>query len=245
MTSSKSRVRNVPPPAGSEGKGSVYSRFIPREELGGFAAWQPGAFAGDSAAPAHGVHKPADEPPPEDNAQLLRAARAQGYQDGYRDGLAALEQFKQSFAAQTSGQIGVLLTSAQAQLDALHQEMAHSLAVAATQLAHQVVRSELGANPQSVAQVATEALETLLLSARHITVRVHPDDHPLVALGAAASLEARGARLLADAGVARGGCLVESDIGVVDAGIATRWRRAVARLGLETPWEGEPGAATT
>ena len=46
MTSSSSKgpVRNVPSPAGSKA-GSAYTRFIPREELQGFAAWQPKAFA--------------------------------------------------------------------------------------------------------------------------------------------------------------------------------------------------------
>jgi flagellar assembly protein FliH len=65
---------------------------------------------------------------------------------------------------------------------------------------------------------------------------VHPNDQPLVAQGAAEVLTARGARLLADGSIARGGCLVESDIGVIDAGIAARWRRAAASLGCEEAW---------
>ena len=41
MTSSSERDAKAPPrPA------STYTRFIPREELRGFAAWQPGAFDG-------------------------------------------------------------------------------------------------------------------------------------------------------------------------------------------------------
>ena len=103
----------------------------------------------------------------------------------------------------------------------------------------QIVRSELAARPDLVATVAQEALDTLLMSARQITVRVHPDDHALVEQGAADALAQRGARLLADPTITRGGCLVESDIGVVDAAIATRWRRAVAVLGCEAPWEDE------
>jgi flagellar assembly protein FliH len=75
------------------------------------------------------------------------------------------------------------------------------------------------------------------MSARQVTVRVHPDDQPLVAQGAAEALGARGARLVADPSIARGGCLVESDIGVVDASIAARWKRAVAALGCEETWD--------
>jgi flagellar assembly protein FliH len=183
------------------------------------------------------VRKPEPEKPaaPDISAQL-HAARQSGYQDGYRDGLAALEQFKQSFAAQMTAQIGQLTQSYGHELDALQQDMARALAVSATHLARQIVRSEVAARPELVAVVAQEALDTLLMSARQITVRVHPDDQPLVAQGAAEVLAARGARLLADASIARGGCLVESDIGVIDASIAARWKRAVAVLGCEEAW---------
>jgi hypothetical protein len=130
----------------------------------------------------------------------VRQARQSGYQDGYRDGLVALEGFKQSFAHQATLQVGQLVKSIGGQLDAMQQEMAEALAATALALARQIVRSELAARPESVAAVAQEALETLMLSARHITLRVHPDDQPLVAEGAGELLAARGARLVADAG---------------------------------------------
>jgi flagellar assembly protein FliH len=236
---SKPPLKNVPPPAGA--KPSVYARFIPREELNGFETWNPGSLSGGPAA-ASGVQRqppPEPEKPVEDPAIALRAARQSGYQDGYRDGLAALEGFKQSFAAQITAQLGMLSAAYAHQLDDLQQDMARALAVSATHLARQIVRHELATRPDLVAVVAQEALDTLLMSARQITVRVHPDDHPLVAQGAADVLAARGSRLLADASIARGGCLVESDIGVVDASIAARWKKAVASLGCEESWEAE------
>lgn len=244
MSSSKpSSFRNVPPPLGGSKPSSLYARFIPREELDSFAAWKPGSIDGvegdiADAAAQRAAAEPAKSPE-QLVAEQLNAARQGGYQDGYRDGLAALESFKQSFAAQTTAQIGALVQSYASQMDNLQQDMASALAASATALARQVVRSELAERPQQVATVAQEALETLLLSARHITVRVHPDDHALIAQGAAETLTARGARLLADAGVTRGGCLVESDIGVIDASIETRWRRAAAALGSEAPWTAE------
>ena len=238
MTSSSSRRRNVPPPAGSQAsKASLYARFIPREELSSFAAWEPSDLSGASSQPGPLA---ANESPPVDPARTLadqvHGARQAGYQDGYRDGLVALEGFKQTFAHQATMQVGALVQSIGAQLDALQQEMAEALALAATRLARQIVRSELQARPESVASVAREALDALLLSARHITLRVHPDDHPLVEEGAGEVLAARGARLIADAAITRGGCLVESNIGVIDASIETRWRRAAAGLGSDEPW---------
>ena len=227
MTSSK--PRNIPSPADAA-RSATSARFIPREELGGFAAWRPGDISGGTS-PQPNVHRTPDDVPAVDVAALhageLRAARETGYQDGYRDGLVALDGFKQSYAAQTTRQIGVLLQSLADELGGLQQDMARTLAVSATHLARQIVRTELATQPQIIAAVATDALNTL---------RVHPDDHALVAQGAAEGLAARGARLLADASLARGGCLVESDIGVIDATLEARWRRSVAALGCEEPW---------
>lgn len=235
---SASKPRPVPPP----GEGAratqrdVYSRFIPREELSSFASWSFGDVSGGSAGtPARDAEAPVD--PAERQAQQLRAARQSGYQDGYRDGLVALEGFKQSFAHQATLQIGALLGSTTSQLDALQQQMAEALAATAVNLARQVVRGELATHPQIVVAVAREALDTLLLSARHITLRVHPDDHPLVADGAGDVLAARGARLVADPSITRGGCLVESSVGHIDASVETRWSRATATLGRDDAWD--------
>lgn len=240
MTSSK--VKNIPLPADGA-RAAGYARFIPREELSSFAAWSPGALGG-GPQPSSSAPRAAAEPPRQDPAELLaaqlRAARQSGYQDGYRDGLVALEGFKQSFASQTTAQIGLLVQSLTAGMNGLQQDMARTLAICATHLARQIVRTELATEPARIAVVAHEALDTLLLSAQHITLRVHPDDHALVAQGAAEVLAARGARLLSDVSMTRGGCLVESDIGVIDASIETRWRRAAAALGNDEPWEPLP-----
>ncbi len=224
MTSSSS--------GGNKGGGG-YSRFIPREELGDFAAWKPAGF---------GAPQPAAAPaaPPEPTAEEWRArvaaARQAGYQDGYRDGLVALEGFKQSFAAQATAQIGALLQGFDRQFEQMEAQIAESVARTAVQLARQVVRHELAAEPQLVGKVAAEAVNAVLLSARHIPGRVHPQDLPLVAEGAEEALQARGARLVADETVERGGVVVDSDLGSIDARVATRWTQAAAALGHDTEW---------
>lgn len=239
MSSARDRFRQVPPPPGGGKSAHAYTRFIPREELSSFAAWNPGSLGGEAEAAAAAAAAEPQKSPEELQAEALRSARQGGYHDGYRDGLAALESFKQSFAQQATAQMGALMQSYAAQMDELQQQMAGALADAAVSLARQVVRGELQANAQQVAAVAQEAIEALLLSARHVTLRVHPDDQPLVAQGAAEILEARGARLVADAALTRGGCLVESDIGIIDASIESRWRRAAAALGSEAAWSSE------
>lgn len=245
MTSSKKPILNVPPPAGA--KPSVYGRFIPREELNSFATWNPEALSGAPAHDGSGTPQaPQPEAPKATAAELLsaklHATRQQGYQDGYRDGMAALEAFKQSYANQLNVQFSAVTQSLCGQMDDLQQDMARALAVTATQLAKQIVRAELQTRPELVAAVANEALETLLLSANHITVRAHPHDVDFITQGAAEVLAARGGRVVLDATVSPGGCLVESDIGVIDASIQARWRRAAAAVGCDHPWDEEPAA---
>jgi flagellar assembly protein FliH len=241
---SAGKPRPVPPP--SEGARAtprdVYSRFIPREELSSFASWSFGDVSGGGAgAPVREAEASVD--PAERQAQQLRAARQSGYQDGYRDGLVALEGFKQSFASQTTTQVGALVRSIGEQLDALQQEMARAVGDTAAALARQVLRSELALRPEAVATVAEQAIDALLLSARHIVLRVHPDDHALIAGHSTEAIAARGARVVSDPQIARGGCRVESDIALVDATIDERWRRAVAALGSELPWQPAADAA--
>ena len=59
------------------------------------------------------------------------------------------------------------------------------------------------------------------------------------------AIAARGARLVSDPQIARGGCRIESDIGLVDATIDERWRRAVAALGSDLSWrDADPAIAS-
>ena len=169
---------------------------------------------------------------------LVEAARQSGYQDGYRNGLAALESYKQAQSEQMARfmneQVGALVESMQHKLDALEQQLAGRVARISLELARQVVRSELIERSELVVGVAEEALSVLLGSARQIVLRLNPEDHALVHGQLAELLQSRGARLMADASVTRGGCFIDSDIAVVDASVEFRWERAAAAMGLQS-----------
>jgi len=177
----------------------------------------------------------------------VHRARDAGYQDGYRDGLVALDAFKQSFAKQMAAQFGQMLASLDGQWDALERQMAEAVTRTAVQLARQVVRHELDTRPEVVAKVAQEAVGAIVLSARHLRVRVHPADHAHVAEGAGEALKARDARLVIDPEIEPGGCIVDSDLGQVDARIGSRWAQAAAVYGRDEAWDAVdgpvPGAA--
>ena len=295
------------PPGG--GPPNPYARFIPREELGSFSAWNPqsfevaaasegagiaedtgvrkqtfseraaataplkdkptpkptsarpaakataksanvtsirrpmvGGIPGQEDEPAPSAPKAAPPAPPINVDALVDQAGKAGYQDGYRNGLAALESYKQTQAAQLasfmSDQVGALAADFHHRLESLEQQLAGRIAGVALEMARQVVRSELDQRPEAVLTVAEEALGVLLASARQIVLRLNPEDHALAQGSLTEVLQARGARLQPDAAISRGGCVVESDIAVVDATVEARWQRAAAAMGSQSDWHG-------
>lgn len=237
-SSSKSRLfPNVPPPVGGKPP-SPYTRFIPREEVGSFERFK----LGDIEQTERRAHPRASSAPPtaEEWRAMIVEAKQTAYQEGYRDGIAALESFKQSYAQQTSARLGELVQAFDEQLQALESRMAESIARTSVLLARQVLRQELQVHPERVAALAREAVSTVQAGVRHVVVRVHPEDLPLVQAGAGEVLHARGARLQADAGVGRGGCMVESEADLIDATLERRWRQASTQLGVQMAWEAAP-----
>jgi flagellar assembly protein FliH len=250
--SSSDRTTLIRPPSAN------YGRFIPREEMPEFANWTPGAFGAtpdarataDAAAAARAARAaaaaaPAAPPPPTEAEWLARvqAAREQGYQDGMRDGHAGVEAMRQQLNAQLGARFGQMVAELDGQWDALESSMAEAVTATAVQLARQVIRAELATRPEIVAQVAQEAVHAVLVSAKHLRLRIHPGDQGHVAAGAADALQARDVRLLADPQVEPGGCILESDLGRIDARIATRWAAAAAVYGRDDAWEPVPEEA--
>lgn len=214
-----------------------HARFIPREELGDYARWRPGRFGA--------VDEPAGAPPPDPAEAAARraaaarhardaalaGARREGYAEGYRDGLAALESFKQAHAQQLGASFAGLQARFAERLEALEAALAGQVADLAVALAGQVLRERLAARPEAVLKVAEDALAATLGGARALRLRLHPEDLALVARDAGEALTARGVQLLPDPGLSRGGLLLDSELGRVDARLETRWRQAVAELG--------------
>lgn len=88
--------------------------------------------------------------------------------------------------------------------------------------AHKLLQRALELQPERVLDVVRPLLEQMR-RARSIELYVHPDDAPVVRRWLAGVLgaddEASGLRLHADATLSRGGCLVVTDRGTLDARI--------------------------
>ena len=69
---------------------------------------------------------------------------------------------------------------------------------------------------------------------------MNPQDLTLIEQGAGAALRARDVIMQADAAISAGGCVVESDLGQVDARIESRWAQAMTVFGAHKPWHEMP-----
>jgi len=103
----------------------------------------------------------------------------------------------------------------------------------AVEVARRIVRRELSADPGLVTRTVESALEQMM-SASEITVRVHPLDAQLlrstISEIVTAPDQAEAIDILPDGAIEPGGCVVESDRGIVDARLRTQFEEMQARL---------------
>lgn len=198
--------------------------------------------------------------------QIIDAAHAQGFDKGLAQGMAkgledGRKQGRQEAVQQTAAQLNQLQQAfAQAlgqwdrdreQLERDARRTALELALQLTaRLTHRVVQVD----PAMVVDQVSQAL-SLALRPTDLTVRVHPEDRPLLDQ-AMPSLQTEFAqfkhiKLVDDPSVARGGCLVSYGQGRIDATISTQLRRVAELMlpegvELDSSWSGsaaESGAA--
>ncbi len=218
-----------------------YTRFIPGEEIGTVEQWDFGAV--DTASVLQAAQVKVRE---EASDQVKHdALKQEGYAEGFVQGqaqatLEAQRQISDFIANQgqeAAHNFTQLFAAAHAQLADAEQVMAGGVLELACELARQVLRHELSVNANVLQPVIREALGLLATENKSALVRLNPLDLAVLEDVTRAEFPNLTLTLLADATVTRGGCLVESAGTVVDATMEKRWTRAVANLGLNSPWE--------
>lgn len=124
--------------------------------------------------------------------------------------------------------------------DRLAADMRNDALEVAMMLARKIVEGELTTNVDKMMGTVRSAVRRLGES-RRITVRLSPEDAELLSKGNQPSSELGGlsaakVEVVADAALGRGDCLVEGDLGSVDARLDTRFaelRRAIAEDAAE------------
>lgn len=182
-------------------------------------------------APAAPPPPPASEPVEArpSFAELEREAFMKGYAQGERAGAEA--------AARRGDATLRRLAQTVEELAGLRTELIHKterqVVELALAIAGRVLRREVSMDRELLIAMARIALERLGENTS-ATIRLNPDDYAFI--GAKAQVgDSSLVRVVADPLVSTGGCLVQSDFGLIDAGIDAQLGEMAAALGVGVP----------
>lgn len=179
----------------------------------------------DHAAPAFREAPPAADQRQEELARALELAREAGYRRAQEE----LEAERRAFAARVAETLAGL-----AELDrTLRAERDARVREVVLEAASRIARARVEAGDPVAARALDEALAALP-AAGGLRVRLHPDDVAAAAAARQAEIERGRIELVADAALTRGGCVVESRVGTIDATVET------ALAAVEQALTGEP-----
>ena len=179
------------------------------------------------AASASEGAPPAEDPEAE-LARLREAARAEGYSEGLAAGRVEGEQ--------ACGRMKQLVESFGNTLDNLDFRLADMVLELALDVARQVVAGELAARPERILDVVNLALKQMAESSREARLLLNPDDATLVRPHLDQVLDKNRLRIVEDVRIVRGGCMIETSQGDLDASLPARWRAVVQVLGSNLNW---------
>jgi flagellar assembly protein FliH len=161
-------------------------------------------------------------------ARLREAARAEGYAEGLATGRVEGEQ--------ACGRMKQLVESFGSTLDNFDFRLADMVLELALDVARQVVAGELAARPERILDVVNLALKQMAETSREARLLLNPDDAALVRPHLDQVLDKNRLRIVEDARIERGGCLIETGQGDLDATLPARWRQVVQVLGSNLNW---------
>ena len=163
-----------------------------------------------------------------ERAKLREAARAEGYAEGLAAGRVEGEK--------ACSRIKLLAESFSSALDNLDFRLADMVLELALDVSRQVVAGELAVHPERILDVVNLALKQMAESSREARLVMHPDDAALVRPHLDKVLDKNRLRIVEDVRIERGGCLIETPQGDLDATLPARWRQVVQVLGSNQNW---------
>ena len=193
----------------------------PDEQTTAFERWEVVELASDS-----------NESSAADEQAALLAAREQAIAEGYAEGLRA----GRAEAAQQGERVKELADSYASALDNLDFRLADMVLELALDVARQVIAGELAVHPERILAVVKLALNQMAESTREARLIVNPEDAALLRPHLEAILDKNRLRMVEDVRIVRGGCLIETNQGDLDATLQARWRQVVQVLGSNQGW---------
>ncbi len=162
----------------------------------------------------------------------IEDARSKARDAGHAEGL----EIGRKRAEQECARMQELAESFAHALDNLDFRLADTVLELALDVARQVIAGELAVRPERILDVVNLALQQMAETSREARLLLNPDDAALVRPHLEKALDKSRLRLVEDARIVRGGCLIETPQGDLDATLQTRWRQVVQVLGSNTGW---------
>lgn len=154
---------------------------------------------------------------------LMEKARKQGYADGLEAGMEEMRA-RYSIAARTIESVSQRIVE---QADELMRHTDVEIVKLAIAVAEKVMRREVDQNPQAVLPVVREAI-VCAEGSRAVVLRVNPEDLGVVIAAQedllSVSVSLRQLDIVEDSRIQRGGCMIEMEVGSVDARIDNQIR---------------------
>lgn len=206
-------------------------------DLPGAVRWEVPSLDG-SGKPTQGELESLPQPPTlEEIEAIQRAAHAEGHAAGYAEGQAQAQAEVRLVVARLEGLLDAMLRP----MAQLEDDVEQALVCLATRIAGVLLRETYNEQPERLAALVHEAVESLGEGRRRLEVRLHPDD--LLLLKPLLS-DLHHSRLAGDPSLARGDLRVHAEDVRLDARISTRLEQMLQRLRKATPVSaGDPGAS--
>lgn len=160
--------------------------------------------------------------------RIREQARAEGIQQGVEDG--------RREAQADCLRMKELATGFSQALDTLDFRVADMVLDLALDVARQIVAGELAAKPERILDVVRLALRQMMDTTREARLLLNPEDATLVRPHLEEVLDKNRLRIVEDTRIVRGGCLIETPHGDLDATLQARWRQVVKVLGSNKNW---------
>ena len=156
---------------------------------------------------------------------LQKQAQEEGFQQGYKEGLAKGQQDTQNQAARLK-KIGDQL---QKPLSDLDDTVVSELVSLAMVLSRQIIRRELKSDPTHIVGIVREVVGQLPVAARTVRIHLHPEDAAIFRASVVLDKESVW-HVVDDPSLNHGDCKVMTESSQVDASVERRLTAAIASL---------------
>ena len=147
----------------------------------------------------------------EEAEQIKQSAYQEGFNAGLQQAQADLENFRNTLGAFVGAE------------DRVFQEIAPNILSIAVDIAQKIIKTEVKADPQIVLNTVLDVLKTLSKNEPKITIRVNPVQVQYIKDTLPEEIRLMGMEtklsVLSDEGITEGGCIVQTNNGMVDASI--------------------------